>query len=204
MTNTPPSIEIGQDKVGKRWARVKNGTGIAVVRRSYTAIKAGDQGTGGADGFYPGKHVYITPKLAAGLNAHEKGHIAAVKKVYDQTLKEAVDKAARYRNDKTYANADESDDQLSARLLGVLKWDQAIKNFHAQDILVNNGSVDIPGSFHAWEKLQGGGPSPFEAAGMSSGDIDSVHYDLVLKSREETEPSYHLPDYGTYTPPPLP
>src|SRR5436853_372504 len=72
---------------GCAYAYVGPGTGIIKVVRSYSGVRAGDQGTGGPAGFFPGKRVYLTGALAAALDRHEAGHILAAKKIYDHTIR---------------------------------------------------------------------------------------------------------------------
>jgi hypothetical protein len=188
----PPEFETGMtDNVP--WARVKNGTGIVVVERSYTALIPGDQGKGQAGSYYPGKSVYLTPKLASHLDSHEQGHISASEKVYNKTLKEAVDMTTKYRETPLMGKAGESEELVRARLDESISWMNRRNQFKNMDSAVN----EYVGKYHAWETAQGGGPCSDNVAGAT---IDGVKYDVVLRSRGEVEATYKIPVYQNFDP----
>ncbi len=192
-----PVIETGVSADGLAWARVKEGTGLIRVNRSYTGILAGDQGVGIEDADLEGSRVFISEMLAPDLNAHEQGHVDASEKVYAQTVAPAAALAATYRSQKLMGNPGETEAQVWARLESLLDWSDRIAGFQQQDPLVNSGAVC---DFHTWETQQGGGPT----ANTGGGTLGGIAYDIIYRTRRETEAGYVLPDYSAYSPPPWP
>ncbi len=197
QAETAPEIEtwIGADGLAR--ARVKAGTGLALVVRSYTGQKAGDQGTGAVGSAYAGKKVFITPQLAADIDKHEQGHVTATGNVFTGTLKLAIEKAAHYRANDMVGAVAESEAVVKARLLAEIDWTTRRTAFVDKDTFVNDSPHTVAKSFHGWETAQGGGPLDWlSGPGVEGG----VTYDFVLKSREETDPAYNLPNYIDYDP----
>ena len=192
----PPQIQTGMGGDGLAWARVRVCTGLVLVYRSYSGVQQGDQGVGTPGSDFPGLRVYVTPQLSSDLNAHEAGHVTATGKVYEQTMRWTDDWAAQYRAGALIGNPGESESSVAQRLERLIDWDASLAAFKELDEDVNK----LDGDFHAWETAQGGGPFAWNQ--QQGGTIDGIEYDRILRSREETEPGYNLPDYDSYTPPP--
>jgi hypothetical protein len=187
----PPDIVVDRSWPGKVCATVRRGTGIADVIRGYTGTQAGDQGVGTVGSPHAGLRGYVSARLAAGLDAHEQGHVHASEQVFNQTLFIAEHRAKDYQTVRlcccpTPRNPTGPDVVLRSKIA----WDHWKSEFSRLDAAVNG----VAGTFHAWEAGQGGGPRATPVPGV----IATVHYDLIYRSREETEAGYRVPAYGNF------
>lgn len=185
QSNKPPKIQ----RKGC-CCRVQMDSAVAVVERSYTGVLPGDQGIGAGGSFYAGQRGYVSPRLATALNAHEAGHVLASRRIHDSTIQVAENTAAVFKILWLCCCKNALDDCRDV-LTRLIAWDHWLGEFSRLDTLANDSGM------HAWETQQGGGPVAYSGPAT----IRGVRYDVVLRSREETEEHYTVPDYSRYQPP---
>jgi len=116
---------------------VRQQTGIVGISRSYTGVRAGDQGQAGPAGRW-----FITSGAAARINQHEEGHIAESRRIHDATIAPMEQRLAERFICPLSRRGQRSglDDYLS-RYVG---WNTAIAEFRRQDRIRNqsNGTFD--------------------------------------------------------------
>ncbi len=113
-------------------AWVRDGTGTVTVKRDYVSSDAGDQGNGW----------YVTDKAAAGLDRHERLHVAKSRDLYADKMQPMLDRilmSYQYGKGKVYKSADAA--QLVRRYVD---WPASVKSFDEDDKAWNGkgGQVD--------------------------------------------------------------
>jgi hypothetical protein len=118
-------------------AWVKDGTGTVTVKRDYVSSDAGDQGNGW----------YVTDKAAAGLDRHERLHVAKSRDLYADKMQPLLDRilmSYQYGKGKVYKSVDAA--QLVRQYVD---WPASVKSFDEDDKAWNGkgGQVDQEDQF---------------------------------------------------------
>lgn len=163
----------GAGDVARAWIRPR--TGLIRIVRSYTGVRAGNQGGG------PGNRWYLTKRAARRSNRHERMHPRTTRNLYRRYISPLLRLVRRYKGRRRGAlRYGSTQAEAIARLRTIVGWNPSINDFRNQDIAFNNpgGTVD------AIDTASGTFPTD-----CGAGNVGGVHYNHRVRVPGEACPT---------------